>query len=347
MNDEITAIFDRISEMVLCHSPSGSENEIDTYLLRRFAELGHEAQQDAAGNIIARIAGSGPGRIAITAHKDEIGAIVTAIEQEGRVRVRKLGGSFPWVFGEGVVDLLGEAGTISGVLSFGSRHVSHASPQFAHKDSAPLRWADAWIETKLDAAMLEAAGVHIGSRVVIGKHRKSPIRMGDHIASYALDNKASLAILLALAEQVRGCVHTIDLVATSNEEVGAVGALFLTRQAAYDAMIALEIAPIAPEYTIVDGASPVLFAQDSHGAYDQSFNAALRRIAAGLGIPVQQAVVNGFGSDASICLKLGHIPRATCIGFPTQNTHGFEIAHIGAIGNVAKLLAAAVQERLF
>lgn len=127
-------LFQTIEELVLHHSPSGVEGEIDQLLMSRFQALGVQVWQDRAGNAIAKIPGrTSEGAIAITAHKDEIGAIVKSVGDEGRVEVRKLGGAFPWVYGEGVVDLLGDKQTISGILSFGSRHVSHESPQgFVH-----------------------------------------------------------------------------------------------------------------------------------------------------------------------------------------------------------------------
>lgn len=57
------------------HSPSGLEKEINELLLSRFTALRVEVWQDRADNIIAKIPGRNPGAIAITAHKDEIGAI--------------------------------------------------------------------------------------------------------------------------------------------------------------------------------------------------------------------------------------------------------------------------------
>jgi putative aminopeptidase FrvX len=340
-------MFELIRELVMCQAPSGVEDEIDRLLMTRFSALGLQVSRDAAGNIVAEI----PGRhdsetLAITAHKDEIGAIVTAVENDGRVRVRKLGGAFPWVYGEGVVDLLGDSAQISGILCFGSRHVSHASPQFAHKDAAPLRWEDAWIETKRSCEELAQAGVRPGTRMVVGRHRKAPFRMGDHVASYALDNRASLAILLELARRLRKPAPRICLVASAKEEVGAVGALYFTRQRSVDALIALEVCPIAPEYAVVDGAAPVLLAQDSHGLYDSALNARIRAAAARRGIPLQMAVLNGFGSDGSIAMQSGHVPRAACLGFPTQNTHGYEIAGLAAIGNCVDILDSVCAERV-
>jgi putative aminopeptidase FrvX len=337
-------LFKTIEELVLHHSPSGAEGEIDRLLMSKFAALGVEAWLDRAGNAIAKIPGQNSERaIAITAHKDEIGAIVKTIGDDGCVEVRRLGGSFPWVYGEGVVDLLGDNQTISGILSFGSRHVSHESPQKAFQDDAPLRWENAWIETKCTHAELEEAGVRAGTRMVIGKHRKRPVRLKDYIASYTLDNKASVAILLALAQQLKTPVVDTYLVASAKEEVGAIGALYFTQNQRLDALIALEICPLSSEYPIADGEAPVLLSQDGYGIYDEGLNGEIRQVAAAIDVPLQLATLSSFGSDASIAMKFGHVARAACLSFPTQNTHGYEIAHLGAIANCIRLLEAYCQ----
>jgi putative aminopeptidase FrvX len=334
-------LFNIIEELVLHHSPSGTEGEINRFLLQRFTALGVEVGIDRADNIIAKIPGkSDQGALAITAHKDEIGAIVKSIGENGQVEVRKLGGAFPWVYGEGVVDLLGDNETISGILSFGSRHVSHESPQKIQQEDTAVKWENAWIETKLTTEELAVAGVRPGTKMVIGKHRKRPIKLKDHIASYTLDNKASVAILLALAEHVKNPPIDIYLVASAKEEVGAVGALYFSQKQHLDALIALEICPLSSEYPIVDGENPVLLSQDGYGLYDEILNGQIRQVAYRLDISLQLATISGFGSDASIAMKFGHVPRAACLAFPTQNTHGYEIAHLGAIANCIHLLKA-------
>ncbi|MDJ0772681.1 MAG: M28 family peptidase [Mastigocoleus sp. MO_167.B18] len=332
-------LFNIIEELVMHHSPSGAEKEVNQFLMEQFDSLGVKAWCDRADNIIAKIPGKNSDRaVAITAHKDEIGAIVKNITNKGQVEVRRLGGSFPWVYGEGVVDLLGDKETISGILSFGSRHVSHESPQKVQQENSALKWENAWIETKCTVAELEAAGIHPGTKVVVGKHRKSPVRLKDYIASYTLDNKASIAILLALAEQLKKPAVDIYLVASAKEEVGAIGAMYFSQNQRLDALIALEICPLAPEYPIEDGEKPVILFQDGYGVYDDTLNAQLRSSAKQSNMPIQLATLSGFGSDASIAMKFGHIPRGACLAFPTQNTHGYEIAHLGAIANCIKLL---------
>ncbi|MGB3240024.1 MAG: M42 family peptidase [Geitlerinemataceae cyanobacterium] len=341
---DLDRLFSTIEELVLHHSPSGVEDEIDKLLLEKFTASGLQTWQDEAGNVIAKIPGKNQNcPIAITGHKDEIGAIVKTVGKQGKVEVRKLGGSFPWVYGEGVVDLLGDQKTLSGILSFGSRHISHESPQKAQQDDAPLKWENAWIETKQTTEELEAAGIRPGTRVVVGKHRKKPIRLKDHIASYTLDNKASVAILLALAETVKDPAVDVYLVASAKEEVGAIGALYFTNRQRMSALIALEICPLAPEYPIEDSPAPVLLSQDGYGIYDEGLNAELRQAAEGVEVPLQLATISGFGSDASIAMKFGHVARAACLSFATQNTHGYEIAHLGAIVNCIRVLQSYCQ----
>ena len=332
-------LFDTIKELVLTHSPSGVEAEINQVLIDRFSTLGIEHWQDQADNLIAKISGQDSSRaIAITAHKDEIGMIVKSIDPDGCLQIRRLGGSFPWVYGEGVVDILGDQQTISGILSFGSRHVSHESPQKAQQIDTPLVWSDAWVETKCSLDELALFGVRPGTRVVVGKHRKNPFRLKDYIASYTLDNKASVAILLELATKIENPPVDIYLVASAKEEVGAIGALYFTQNQKLEALIALEICPLADEYPIEAGAEPVLLSQDNYGVYDEYLNAELRLAAAKTDIPLQLAVIDGFGSDASIAMKFGHVCRGACLSFPTQNTHGYEIAHLGAISNCTEIL---------
>ena len=338
------ALFMKIRELVMHHSPSGMEGEIDRFLLQSFADLGVPAWQDEAGNIIAKIPGRDPSRrIAITAHKDEIGAMVKSVRDNGQVEVRKLGGSFPWIYGEGVVDLLGDHATISGILSFGSRHISHASPQKKQQKDVPVSWETVWIETKCTPEQLAAAGIRPGTPMVVGKHRKEPIRLQDYIGSYTLDNKASVAILLSLAERVKEAAVDTYLVASAKEEVGALGALYFTQNQKLNALIALEICPLAPEYQILEGEIPVILVQDGYGIYDQGLNGELQQAARAENLPYQLAMITGFGSDASIAMKFGHVARAACLAFPTQNTHGYEIAHLGAIDNCLKILESYCQ----
>ena len=116
--------------------------------------------------VAVRPRGGGEAKVALLAHKDEIGGLVKRVEEGGRLVGQTLGDAHPWIWGEGPVEVLGRHDTVLGVLSFGARHVSDESPQRKQLDDTPVKWKDAWIETKLGAEALEAAGVTVGSRIV-------------------------------------------------------------------------------------------------------------------------------------------------------------------------------------
>ena len=70
-------LFQTIEELVMLHSPSGAESEINQRLMEKFAALGVNAIVDRANKAIALINGRNPQKsIGITAHKKyEIGAL--------------------------------------------------------------------------------------------------------------------------------------------------------------------------------------------------------------------------------------------------------------------------------
>jgi len=330
-----------LGELGARHSPSGVEESVDAYLTERLAAHG-ASTTDTAGNIVLRIEGREPGPLrAVLAHKDEIGAMVKRVEDGGRLRVAKLGGSFPWVWGEGPVDVLGRHATVTGILSFGSRHVSKESPQREQQDSAGVRWQDAWVETKLDAAALEAAGIRPGTRLVPAVTRKAPVRLGpagEFVAAYAIDDKGAVAGLLDLAARLGSPRHTTELVFTAREEIGCHGALWYARHTDAEAVVAFEVTPVADEYGVDAGPDPVLVVADASGPLDDVLGAELDDAAAAAGVRMRHASLAGFGSDASKVLSSGLVPRAACLAFATENTHGFEIAHLDGIEACVRVL---------
>jgi len=330
-----------IETLVLCHAPSGNESEVDRVLEREFRDRCEQVWQDPAGNVVAFLPGKSSDQpVGITGHKDEIGMIVKRIDPEGRLSVRPVGGAHPWVYGEGVVDVLGDHEVVSGILSFGTRHTSAESRHFIFRDT-PVSWELAWIETKRTLTELAAAGVHVGSKAVVGRHRKQPFQWGDYLCGYGLDGKVAAAILVYLLEELRPTKPARDtyLIATSSEEVGIIGAAYFTQRTPLHTLIAIEVGPVAAEYQTVNCAHPILFYQDAMTVYHEGTNQALTEAAGRAEISVQPICAAGFASDASSVHRYGHAPQCACVGYPTENTHGYEICHLGGIENTARWLA--------
>ena len=86
----------------LCNTPGvpGLENEISKIVLREIKSLTHAHETDAMGNEIFRVNKEIPGKytILVDAHMDEVGFLVSHIEDNGMIRVIPLGGIDPKLF---------------------------------------------------------------------------------------------------------------------------------------------------------------------------------------------------------------------------------------------------------
>jgi putative aminopeptidase FrvX len=339
-----------LDELILAHAPSGQESEVDGLVTTLFAAAGGSPQLDRVGGIILHIPGRGEAPpVAVSAHKDEIALIVKRVEKQGRLRVQPVGGLHPWAVGESPVEILTEGDSVPGVLSIGSKHVSKESPAGALKDGAALTWEQMWVETMLDEDALRAAGVRVGRRVVLARPRKSTWLLGNgqYVCGYNLDCRGGLAILAETARQLteRPPAGDVYLVASSEEEVGAHGVQFSVNQLPVDTLVAVDVAPVAEEYQVRNSGDPVLLSKDRVGVYHQATVDHMVRLTEQFDFGAQLAVVTSYGSDASIAHASGAIARAVLLGYPGDNTHGFEICHIDGLLNTARLLLAYLWDR--
>ena len=130
----------------------------------------------------------------------------------------------------------------------------------------------------------------------------------------------------------------MDLVFTAREEIGCHGASYYAERTEAESAVALEVTPVAAEYSIAAGPDPVLIAADSHGPLHDGLGRELASAGRAAGLTMRHAVVANFGSDASRVLSSGNIARTACLAFATENTHGFEIAHLDGIANCVRVL---------
>ena len=343
--DHAAPVLAHLDTLCRAHSPVGCEREIDAVILDAIGPGATRIWQDPAGNVIAHFAGRrDDAPLHLTAHKDELGLIVKRVEPDGRLRVQALGGLYPFKWGEGLVDVLADGGgTVTGVLSFGSLHVSEESPvEKVKAGREPMLWRNAWVDCKRSRTDLASLGVHAGSKIVPARIRKAPVVLGDFVCGHALDDKGGVAILIEVAARLAHETPPQDtyLVISSMEEVGSGSAIYATRTIPGDRLIAVEIVPAMPEYDIVNDDRPVILYADSTNVYDESVANRAAVLAHGLGIDVQRGVLSSYGSDASMSKKAGAAPSIGLFGFPTENTHGYEIAHLGGIANCLELAAA-------
>ena len=335
-------IIELLNKVLVTHSPGDIENEMNEIVKEYLSQYADEIHHDPHDNIYIKFAGTKGGHLTlISAHKDEISLIVRKIDDDGKIWLEPIGGSIPYKYGEGPFDLITSNGVLEGVLCIGSSHSSDLSSRIHRARTSPLTWDIVYLDCKLDKSQLAEKGAIVGDRAVIGRRRKQPMYLNnEYVCGYALDDKAGVVILLMLAKKLKETPPTHDLCIafTSREEAGVSGGSYISHQLDPHDFIAVEIIPVAEEYPIKINDKPVVLFKDGTYHYDLMLCRELVFAGKRCEIECQTAVIRAFGSDASISAKNGLNGRSACIGFPTENTHGYEITTITALENCVKVL---------
>lgn len=216
--------------------PAGRETSTCQTLETLWRPLTDETHIDAMGSLIALKRGTGPEprpALMIAAHMDEIGLIVTGIE-DGFVRVHGLGGTDRRLLLGLEVEVHGRT-RLPGLIGSRPPHVLSASER---RRVQP--WREIFIDLGLPADEVEAQ-VRVGDHVTF---RQEAQRLrNDRVAAKALDNRASVTALTLSLEALQSRRHAWDVyaVATVQEELGVKGAITSAYGVDPDLAIALDV----------------------------------------------------------------------------------------------------------
>lgn len=283
---------------------------------------------------------AGAPHIMLEAHLDQIGLIVTRVEEDGFLRIGSVGGFDRRTLPAAPVLVHAREGSHPGVIC-------SVPPHLAGKDSKPLKIEEFAVDTGFGAADAKAR-FHAGDIVTL-EHSFVELANG-RIAAGAMDDRIGCVAVIAAAEEIKrtGSRCRVTVALCSQEEAGGAGA----RTAAYslkpDRAIAVDVsfgegfgAPAAKCGKLGEGAmlgmAPVL---------DNGMTAQLERIADEKGILWQPEVMGGrTGTDADGIATAGAGVRTALLSIPLRNMHTVvETAAVEDVIAVARLMAEYVKE---
>ena len=311
-----------LRQLVETPGVSGREEQVRDLVSARLAAFASNISTDAMGSLIAHIPGSGP-RVALIAHMDEIGFLVSKIEPEGFVRVMPVGGIDPRVFGaqkvtvHGRQDLLGIVGSIP-------PHLQKKASALEIKNALPIE--ESFIDLGLPAEQV---------------HKK--VRVGDPVTfaaagwenehaffAKALDDRVGLFIMLSAVQQVKKPDCDLFLIASTQEEYGLRGAGPAVFSIQAQVAIALEgtVASDTPGLKLppntqptVQGKGPEIRISDGRMIADRRLVDFLVETAENAKIPHQVIVKNTGATDAAISQTTGLGVKTTALSVPTRYIH--------------------------
>ena len=333
--------IDLLRALCLTPGPTGFEAAVQDVVRRRLEPLG-VTDGDPLGNVWLGVGPEGGPFVGIAAHADQIGLIVTLVDERGYVSVERVGGLAPLLVPGRHFVIHGREGDVHAV---GGRKPSHIIPVEERRSAPELH--EQFLDIGARGRDEALARVAVGDPVTFAPDfiELSP----GVVATQALDDRAGVYAMIRALElyaEAPGAARVTGI-ATVHEETTFMGAKALALRLRPDVLIVLDgdfcsDTPAADAKELAGevklGAGPVL----SRGAGSSERLVALaREVAAAEGIPVQSKAYPGqTDTDADELMAAGTAATLT-VGLPMRYMHSpFEVANVDDLEAAARLVAA-------
>jgi len=289
-----------IKKLTAVDSPSGREQKIRDVIYNEVKDLCDEIKTDALGNLIVR-KGSGGTKIALAAHMDEIGVVITFKDEKGFYRFAPVGGLdtknlvYRRVrFSDGTVGVIGIEDN-------------------AEKNEISKMYIDAG----------DGAEINVGDMACFcGEFSES----GNKIISKALDNRIGCYVLIEALKKLQNTKNEITFIFTVQEEVGLRGAKTAGFNLDSDYAIAVDVTdtgdtPECAPMAVKLGAGAAIKIMDRSVICHSEVRELLINKAKDNKIPYQLEILTAGGTDAGAVHVSGSGIKTGGISIPTRYIH--------------------------
>jgi putative aminopeptidase FrvX len=326
----------------LCAEPGtpGDENAVAKAAaqeLRKYAQV----HIDGMGNVVAKMGTPGAkNHIMLDAHIDQIGLIVTNIDENGFIRVDRCGGIDRRVLPGSPVTIYGQE-VLTGIVCCTPPHLSDGSED---KVTPVEKMA---IDAGLSKEQADAL-IRPGDRILLNANPRSLI--GNRITAAGLDDRAGVVALIRcvqlLSAEKLNCELTV--LCSTREEVGGQGAqtgtycVNPTQAIAVDVSFAMQPG-VPPEKCGTLGGGPMIGIAPP---LSRKMTDAFIAIAKKMDIPYKLDIMGsstGTNSDEIASTRAG--VQTELISIPLRYMHTpVEVIDLADVENTAKLIAEYIKE---
>lgn len=233
--------------------PSGFESQVLNVIEPILQKACDRTWYNRVGTLVGEKKGSGKKKIGIFAHVDEIGLVVSKIEDGGFLRLEMVGGVDPKVLLAQRLKVYTKKGIVSGIVG--------TLPPHLQKEEHRSRFPD------YDRIFLDVSGDSSASEVRVGDVCVFDVKaeeMNGKVCGKALDNRAGCVSLILAAELLQKLKHESDVyfVFSAQEEIAGPGATSMAYELELDEAIVVDVThanmkhPLLPMVKLGEG--PVL-----------------------------------------------------------------------------------------
>jgi putative aminopeptidase FrvX len=328
-------VHELLQQLSEVYGPSGYEGAVRQFLRDTVADVAAETRVDALGNLIVRAkAGTEGGkRVMLAAHMDEIGLVVSHIDEKGFLRFGPVGGINPLtMLGQRVRFASGLVGVV-GIEPIESKNETNLRKMYI----------DVGARNREEAETL----VHVGD--VVGMNRGFALSNGRAIGK-AMDDRAGCYLLVEVLRALHQSPHDVYVVFTTQEEIGLRGATTSAYGVAPDLAIAVDVTgtgdtPESRPMAVALGKGPAVKVMDGGMLAHAGVKDLMIHVAEAHQIPHQREVLQGGTTDARAMQTARSGVPAGCLSIPTRYIHtASEMIDLDDVQNSIRLLVALLEE---
>lgn len=351
MKDRLTRL---LTELMMIPGLSGHEGRVRRHLRDQLEAMELETRTDMLGNLIATIPGDlAAPSVMLIAHMDQLGFVVRKIEDDGFLRIERLGGVPERALAaQPVVVALGEGRDIAGVIANKSHHAT--APEEKYR---VVPYAELIVDCGFDSAeAARAAGIEIGAPVV---YRPNVMPLSrTRIAGTAIDDRAACAVAVEVARALVATEDrpTVHLVFSVQEEFNLRGALTAAQVIEPDVAIQLDLVlatdtpDMAHRGDVRLGGGPAMSLYSFHGRGTlngliphPAMVALFEGAAARAGIALQRSAHTGALTETAYVQLVGAGVAAIDLGFPMRYSHSaLEVCDLDDLEGLTRLVFAGI-----
>lgn len=328
----------------------GNEREPREVMKKYIEPYADEIQYDRLGSLIAEKTGQADGpKVMVAGHLDEVGFMVTQIDEKGFLRFQTVGGWWSQVMLAQRVSVVTRDGVVPGVIGSKPPHILSAE---ARKKPADIKdmFIDVGADNKEDA---ESFGIRPGDMVVpvceftVMKNQK-------YLMAKAWDNRIGCAIAVDVLKALKNESHPNRVygVGTVQEEVGLRGATTAAHLIQPDIALTVDTGipgdtPGISEKEALSklGKGPQVIIYDASMVAHKGVRDFVTGVAEKHNIPFQFDAVPGGGTDSGKIHLTGNGVPSLSITIATRYLHtAASIIHRDDYENAVKLIVECIKE---
>ncbi|MDQ0161117.1 M42 family metallopeptidase [Bacillus alveayuensis] len=327
----------------------GNEREVREVMKKYIAPYADEVMTDGLGSLIAKKVGNEKGpKIMVAGHLDEVGFMVTQIDDKGFIRFQPVGGWWSQVMLAQRVTIVTKKGDVTGII--GSKP-PHILPPEARKK--PVEIKDMFID--IGASSREEAmefGVRPGDQIV-PYFELTVLKNEKMLLAKAWDNRIGCAIAIDVLKNLKDAEHPniVYGVGTAQEEVGLRGARTSSHVIEPDIAFGVDVGIAGDTPGVSEkeaqgklGKGPQIILYDASMVSHKGLRDFVTNIADELNIPYQFDALPGGGTDSgAIHLTAKGVPTLS-ITIATRYIHSHAaLLHRDDYENTVKLLTEVIK----